>query len=92
MASGSRCSTHALQSAAIARAEGEGDEMVLACLLHDVGHALGDAGDWGLPGHAERGARVLQPFLAPGIVEPIRHHVRAKRYRGCCRTRLPRPV
>ncbi len=72
---------HALQSAAIARAEGEGDEMVLACLLHDVGHALGDAGDWGLPGHAERGARVLQPFLAPGIVEPIRHHVRAKRYR-----------
>ncbi len=72
---------HALQSAALAQAEGEGDEMVLACLLHDLGHLLGDAGDWGLAGHAEVGARALQPFLAPAIVEPIRHHVAAKRYR-----------
>lgn len=72
---------HALQSAALARAEGEGDEMVLACLLHDIGHVMGGAGDWGLPGHAEVGARALQPYFSPAIVESIRHHVTAKRYR-----------
>ena len=72
---------HALQSAALAAADDAGDEMVLACLLHDLGHILGPAGQWGLPGHAEVGARTLQPLLAPAIVEPIRAHVAAKRYR-----------
>ena len=72
---------HALQSAAGAAADGAGDEMLLACLLHDLGHMLGRAGDWGLPGHAEVGARALQPLLDPAIVEPIRAHVMAKRYR-----------
>lgn len=72
---------HALQSAAGAAADGVGDEMVLACLLHDLGHILGRAGDWGLPGHAEVGARALQPLLDRAIVEPIRDHVMAKRYR-----------
>ena len=32
---------HALQSAAGAAADDAGDEMVLACLLHDLGHILG---------------------------------------------------
>ena len=72
---------HALQSAALAAADDAGDEMVLACLLHDLGHILGRAGEWGLPGHAEVAARVLQPLLQPAIVEPIRGHVMAKRYR-----------
>ena len=72
---------HALQSAALAVADDAGDEMVLACLLHDLGHILGAAGRWGLPGHAEVGARALQPLLAPAVVEPIRNHVTAKRYR-----------
>ena len=72
---------HVLQSAALAAADDVGDEMVLACLLHDLGHVLGRAGDWGLPGHAEVGARALQPLLDSAIVEPIRGHVMAKRYR-----------
>ena len=72
---------HALQSAALAAADDAGDEMVLACLLHDLGHILGRAGDWGLPDHAEVGARALQPLLDRAIVEPIRGHVMAKRYR-----------
>jgi len=71
---------HALQSAALAADDDAGSEMVLACLLHDIGHVMGAAGDWGLPGHAEVGARALQSLLAPAIVEPIRHHVAAKRY------------
>lgn len=60
-------SDHALQSAALAAADSAGDEMVLACLLHDLGHVLGRAVDWGLPGHAEVGARVLQPLLDSAI-------------------------
>ncbi|WP_419946711.1 TauD/TfdA family dioxygenase [Candidatus Poriferisodalis sp.] len=72
---------HALQAAALAAADDAGDEMVLACLLHDLGHLLARAGEWGLPSHAEVGARALQSLLSPGIVEPIRAHVRAKQYR-----------
>ena len=72
---------HTLQSAAVARQRGASDDLVLAALLHDVGHVLGAAGDWGLPGHAEVGARSLQALLAPSVVEPIRLHVDAKRYR-----------
>lgn len=72
---------HALQTAALAAADGAGDEMVLACLLHDLGHVLGRAGEWGLPDHAAVAARVLQPLLSPAVVEPIRGHVEAKRYR-----------
>ena len=40
---------HALQSAALAAADDAGDEMVLACLLHDLGHILGLAGEWVCP-------------------------------------------
>lgn len=72
---------HALQSAALAAADDAGEEVVLACLLHDIGHVLGDAGAWGDPDHSAIGARALQAWLSPGIVEPIRHHVAAKRYR-----------
>ena len=72
---------HVLQSAALAAADDAGDEMVLACLLHDLGHVLGRAGEWGLPDHAQVAARALQPLLSPAVVEPIRGHVTAKRYR-----------
>ncbi|MBT5851976.1 MAG: HD domain-containing protein, partial [Acidimicrobiaceae bacterium] len=72
---------HVLQSAAVARQRGASDDLVLAALLHDVGHVFGVAGDWGLPGHADVGARCLQALLPPSVVEPIRLHVDAKRYR-----------
>jgi [1-hydroxy-2-(trimethylamino)ethyl]phosphonate dioxygenase len=73
---------HSLQTAASARATGESDALVVAALLHDVGHVVGHdrAGAWGLPDHAEVGARYLQQWLPAGVVEPIRHHVAAKRY------------
>jgi predicted HD phosphohydrolase len=70
---------HSLQAAA--RAADVGDEhLVLAALLHDVGHVLGEAGEWGLPDHAATGARYLQQWLPAGVVEPIRLHVDAKRF------------
>lgn len=71
---------HSLQTAATARENGENDYIVLAALLHDLGHDLGEAGRWGLPGHADVAARFLKPWLPAGIVQPIRLHVEAKRY------------
>jgi predicted HD phosphohydrolase len=72
--------SHALQAAACAGRDGADESLVLAALLHDVGHLLGHAGEWGAPDHAEVGARWLQPWLSPDIVEPVRLHVAAKRY------------
>jgi len=73
---------HSLQTAACARAAGESEALVLSALLHDVGHVIGHdrAGAWGLPDHAEVGARYLQQWLPADVVEPIRRHVAAKRY------------
>ncbi len=71
---------HSLQTAALARSQGADDHQVLAALLHDVGHLIGDAGRWGLPDHAEVGARFLQQLLPPSVVEPIRLHVAAKQH------------
>jgi predicted HD phosphohydrolase len=71
---------HSLQTAACARAAGGTDELVLAGLLHDIGHLLGEAGAWGLPDHAEVAARALQQWLPSAVVEPIRGHVAAKRF------------
>ncbi len=71
---------HSLQTAATAAANGGSDHAVLAGLLHDLGHDLGEAGRWGLPGHADVAARFLRPWLPASIVQPIRLHVEAKRY------------
>jgi gamma-butyrobetaine dioxygenase len=73
---------HSLQTAACASAAGESEALVVAALLHDIGHVVGHdrAGAWGLPDHAEVGARSLQQWLPPDVVEPIRRHVAAKRY------------
>ncbi|NNF53656.1 MAG: HD domain-containing protein [Acidimicrobiales bacterium] len=71
---------HSLQTAAAAAEHGGSDHAVLAGLLHDLGHELGEAGGWGLPGHADEAARFLRPWLPASIVQPIRLHVQAKRY------------
>ena len=68
--------SHALQAAACARRDGGSDELVLAALLHDIGHVLADVAgavtELGEPDHAEVGARHLQAWFAPGVVEPVR--------------------
>ncbi len=78
---------HALQCAALARAEGAEDALVVAALLHDVGHLLELAardGDGALPsvdqGHEAVGARYLARLFGPQVTAPISLHVRAKRY------------
>ena len=76
---------HALQSAALAAQRNLGDEVVVAALFHDLGHLLvgGDV-DLASQGiddvHEETGARTLERLFGPGVAEPVRLHVAAKRY------------
>lgn len=77
---------HALQTAALARADGAADELVAAALLHDVGHLLDlRDGTPEAPGvdlhHEARGARWLAAVFPPAVTGPIALHVAAKRYR-----------
>ena len=77
---------HALQCALLVRAEGLDEGLVVAGLLHDIGHLLiGEHA--GKPEfldedrqHQAVGARVLCRWYPPEITVPIRQHVNAKRY------------
>lgn len=76
---------HARQVAAVLERDGAPDTLVLAGLLHDVGHLLDmeDRGDATVPPvdtrHEERGAAALERLYGPAVCEPIRLHVLAKR-------------
>jgi gamma-butyrobetaine dioxygenase len=76
---------HMLQSAAAAEAEGAGDELVAAALLHDIGHLLHDgpenAAEQGIDtAHEEVGFHFLEEHFPRSVVDPVRLHVAAKRY------------
>ena len=70
---------HALQTAALAEAAGASDALVVAALLHDVGHLLHLRGD-PLEPHERSGPAYLSPCFPPSVVTPIALHVEAKRY------------
>ncbi len=76
---------HMLQGAWLAEADGAGDELVAAALLHDIGHYTSEFGTYSPDDiedkhHDEAGGEVLAPFFPPVIVECVRLHVAAKRY------------
>jgi [1-hydroxy-2-(trimethylamino)ethyl]phosphonate dioxygenase len=76
---------HALQSAYFAQQAGAPAPLVVAALLHDIGHLLAhvpdDIADWTADAHHEViGARWLAQRFHPAISEPVRLHVAAKRY------------
>ena len=76
---------HALQSALLAEAAGASDELITACLLHDVGHMANDHGETPtLRGvddkHQFHGVSALKGMFGPAVLKPIRLHVDAKRY------------
>jgi len=76
---------HGLQAAYFARQESAPPALVLAALLHDIGHLVEDVpddlADWTADArHEEIGARWLARRFRPEISEPVRLHVPAKRY------------
>ena len=76
---------HCLQAAHFATADARSPELIVAALLHDVGHLLHDSGedvaDHGIDTrHEELAVYLLGQHLPPSVIEPIRLHVAAKRY------------
>ncbi len=76
---------HALQAAYFAREESATADLVVAALLHDIGHLIDDVPDeledWTSDArHEETGARWIAQRLRQEVAEPVRLHVPAKRY------------
>jgi phosphonate degradation associated HDIG domain protein len=76
---------HSLQAASFVKRKSAADALVVAALLHDVGHLLHregeDAAQRGLDTrHEELAVEALDGHLPAAVLEPIRLHVAAKRY------------
>jgi phosphonate degradation associated HDIG domain protein len=76
---------HALQCAGLAVADGAGEALVAAALLHDIGQLFDGRGEAaekdGLDAHHEAfGARWLRRWFGPAVTVPIALHVAAKRH------------
>lgn len=76
---------HGLQAAHFARASGASAALIVAALLHDVGHLVepvpADLADWTRDaGHERVGGEWLARRFPPSVSEPVRLHVPAKRY------------
>ena len=76
---------HCLQAAYFAQADAAPDALVVAALLHDIGHLIAPAPDdiaeWTSDArHELLGSRWLSARFGPEVWEPVRLHVPAKRY------------
>jgi len=76
---------HALQCAQLAEQAGCAMELVVACLLHDLGHLVSERRDGEGPPdvddvHQYLALPFLRGLLPDAVLEPIRLHVDAKRY------------
>jgi phosphonate degradation associated HDIG domain protein len=76
---------HMLQAAYFAQADAAPPALVVAALLHDVGHLIetvpDDIADWTTDArHEEVGGRWLAQRFPAAVSEPVRLHVPAKRY------------
>ena len=76
---------HSLQAAYFAQAAAAPPGLIVAALLHDIGHLVeevpSDLADWVEDAHHERvGGRWLAGRFRPEVSEPVRLHVPAKRY------------
>jgi phosphonate degradation associated HDIG domain protein len=76
---------HGLQAALLAEQEGQPAAMIVAALLHDIGHLLHempeDIADQGIDTHHESLASAwLSQYFPKEVSEPVRLHVAAKRF------------
>ena len=77
---------HAIQCAALARQAGASDDLIIASLLHDIGHLLeleSKSGNVNIDindKHEATGTKYLARSFGTGVTAPIALHVDAKRY------------
>lgn len=81
---------HMLQAATLAEEANLPEEIIVAALLHDIGHFTSEFGTFSMDDtedryHEEAGAEVLERFFPTVVTDCVRHHVAAKRY--LCATR-----
>ena len=81
---------HMLQGATLAEDAGLPEEIIVAALLHDIGHFTSEFGTFSMEDtedrfHEEAGAKVLERFFPTVVTDCVRYHVAAKRY--LCATR-----
>ena len=78
-------SEHMIQSAMIAEKAKSPKNLICSCLLHDYGHFIlenpDDLAKKEKDGkHEELGYKFLKEYFINDVVEPIRYHVKAKKY------------
>jgi len=78
-------SEHAAQAAWFAREDGAPTALLIAALLHDIGHLIEavpeDLAEWQADArHESVGARWLAARFGSPVADPVRLHVPAKRY------------
>lgn len=76
---------HMLQGAFLAKQQGEPEIIIVAALLHDIGHFTSEFGTFSMDDthdkhHEEAGAQVLEHFFPSLVIDCVREHVNAKRY------------
>lgn len=76
---------HMLQGAVMAESSGQNEEVIVAALLHDIGHFTSEFGTFESNDiqdrfHERAGAEILEPFFPETVVDCVRYHVSAKRY------------
>lgn len=76
---------HMLQAAHFAEAVGEDELVIVAALLHDIGHFTSEFGSYSPDDtvdryHEEAGAEVLAGLFPSLVTDCVRYHVAAKRY------------
>lgn len=81
---------HMLQGATIAEQNGMPEDIIVAALLHDIGHFTSEFGTFTMEDtedrhHEDAGAEVLAPFFPSVVTDCVKYHVAAKRY--LCATR-----
>ena len=81
---------HMLQSATLAEQNGLPEPIIVAALLHDIGHFTSEFGTFSMDDthdrhHEQAGAELLAPFFPDEVTDCVRYHVAAKRY--LCATR-----
>ena len=76
---------HMLQAAHFASEAGETEEVIVAALLHDIGHFTSELGTFSMEDtqdryHEDAGAMFLGAHFPSVVVDCCKHHVAAKRY------------